>query len=228
MTFAARSSLSSRCYGFAGSLAIHVALGVALFVALRSGEAGRSAQQPGHGTLVMEMLPLDRSDTGAARGTATGAPAGNDLPRGVPSGRGATPAPKPPAPEGGTPGSAPTETGAMHAAATPGAEARASAPATWGAADTENFRSRLLRHIERFRGYPPEARRGAVTGIARVHFVMDHGGQVDQIWIETSSGSRLLDDAALAAVMRARPLPPPPADWPTTVSVSLPIEFALE
>ena len=227
MTFTTRSSLSSRCYGFAGSLAIHVALGVVLFVALRSGETGRSTRQPGHGALVMEMLPLDRSDAGADHGAATGAPAGDAQPRGVPAARGTTPASKPPAPAGDTPGSAPSDTGAEHAAAAPGAEARASAPAAWGA-DTENFRSRLLRHIERFRGYPPEARRGAVTGVTRVHFVMDHGGQVDQIWIETSSGSRLLDDAALAAVMKARPLPPPPADWPTTVSVSLPIEFALE
>jgi periplasmic protein TonB len=227
MTFATRSSLSSRCYGFAGSLAIHVALGVALFVALRSGEAGRSTTRPDHGTLVMEMLPLDRHDAGADRGTAMGAPAGDALPPGVPMARGSTPAPKAPVPEGGTPGSAPSETGAAHAVAAPGAEARASPPAAWGA-DTENFRSRLLRHIERFRGYPAEARRAALAGTARVHFVMDHGGQVDQIWIETSSGSRLLDDAALAAVMKARPLPPPPADWPTTVSVSLPIEFALE
>lgn len=101
------------------------------------------------------------------------------------------------------------------------------APALAGA-EVQAFRARLLHHIEQFRRYPPDARKAGQAGVARVHFVMDRSGDVLEAWIELSSGSTSLDEEAVAAVMRAKPLPAPPANWPSSFAVSLPIGFSLQ
>ncbi|MDR1045490.1 MAG: energy transducer TonB [Candidatus Adiutrix sp.] len=85
-----------------------------------------------------------------------------------------------------------------------------------------NF-SYITRHIRRKMVYPEEAKRQGVTGTAAVAFTINRSGQASNIRITRSSGSQLLDQAALSAVQRAAPFPPPPAP----ANVSIPLRFGL-
>lgn len=227
MTFAARSVLPDRTFGLLCSLSIHVVLGAALLAWTHAGPSGARARQGKEGDLiVVELQPLPpgerRSDvvahdTAAAQGERGGGklastlqtPVSRDRRNGV---AGDT--------TGVTPGKA--ENGAVEAS-----QPADGAPAMSGD-DIQRFRARLLRHIERFRRYPPAAQQAGIEGTARIHFVMDQSGQVKDIWIEMSSGARVLDDEAVAAILRARPLPAPPAGWPESFEVSLPIGYDLK
>lgn len=227
MTFAARSVLPDRTFGLLCSLTVHVALGVALLAWSNSGPSGARARPGKDGDLlVVEMLPLPpgekrsemiAQDKAAPQGDRGGGklasilhiPASLDRRNGAAGNA-----------TGGTPGNAASGTVETNQPAD-------GAPAMSGA-DMQLFRTRLLRHIERFRRYPPEAQQAGIEGTTQIHFVMDQSGQVRDIWIEMSSGARVLDDEAVAAILRARPLPVPPAGWPTSFGVSLPIGYALK
>lgn len=219
MSFAGRSSLS-RCFGLAGSIAVHCTIGWALFaMAARQPGNDRPRDRAGEHALVVQLLPLPGTEATAAPATpgpATATTAGSG--RAASTQRAARAAPDA------------TER-APAAPADPGAAPGAAGPATAGAPplageESLRFRTQLLRHIERFRRYPEPAR--PAEGIARVAFAMGHDGRVDDIWIEISSGSALLDEEAVAAVLRAQPLPRPPASWPSRFSFTLPIGFALK
>ena len=93
----------------------------------------------------------------------------------------------------------------------------------------ESFGSRLLAHINRFKQYPPAARKAHIEGSVMLHFVMDANGHVLQADIQKSSGRAVLDNEVLAMIHRAEPLPALPADYPTRTldAVVGPIEFGL-
>lgn len=225
MTYADRPLFPSRIAGIASSVAIHAAIGLALLLPLKGPGGERTRREGGESVLVVELLPLPPGGSVSRRGMpverAPDERSGKDTPAG-PIARSvhndmkvALPPPPP---------------GARSDADEPRREATAdvrTGASTVTGSELSDFRTRLLRHIERYRHYPDEARRISVEGIAQVHFTMDHAGQVTSIWIETSSGSMLLDDAAVAAVRRATPLPAPPATWPTSVAVTLPIGYSL-
>lgn len=220
MSFAGRSSLS-RCFGLAGSIAVHCTIGWALFaMAARQPGNDRPRDRAGEHALVVQLLPLPGTQAAASAPATPGlAPAAASAPgRAAPTHRAARAAPEAtehmpaaPAPPGAAPGAA--------------SAAAAGAPPLAGE-ESLRFRTQLLRHIERFRRYPEPAR--PAEGVARVAFAMGHDGRVDDIWIEISSGSALLDEEAVAAVLRAQPLPRPPASWPSRFSFTLPIGFALK
>lgn len=227
MTYAADPSLLSRATAILLSAAIHVALGLALFVNLPAGSPDISSRsgERGH-VLVVELLPLpDGGAPGRGREQRHLAPSKGvgvaDSAGERPGREKATPAQMIGSPPRGDGGSA-DESGLTGVQ-----EDRSGAPSLSGA-EVQAFRSRLLRHIERFRRYPPEAREAGQESVVRVQFVMDRHGNVLEAWIELSSGSALLDQEAIAAVMRARPLPAPPSNWPQTFAVALPIGFALQ
>jgi len=91
-----------------------------------------------------------------------------------------------------------------------------------------SFESRVLAHINRFKQYPPSARKAHIEGVVMLHFVMDAGGHVTQADIQKSSGRPVLDNEALAMIQRAQPLPALPADFPTrTLNAVVSIEFSL-
>jgi len=91
-----------------------------------------------------------------------------------------------------------------------------------------SFESRVLAHINRFKKYPPSARKAHIEGVVMLHFVMDAGGHVTQADIQKSSGRPVLDNEALAMIQRAQPLPALPADFPTrTLNAVVSIEFSL-
>lgn len=89
-----------------------------------------------------------------------------------------------------------------------------------------DFRQRLFDHIERFVAYPSDVRTDGVYGTAEVLFRMDRNGKVLGVWLRRTSGFQALDAAAIAAIWRAQPLPPIPADLPDTLDIAAPVQFA--
>jgi periplasmic protein TonB len=206
--------------------AIYVAIGVALFAGLavavpdiadREGERG----QP----LVLRLSPLPRG----------GPPPRGEMPRkAAESAARKVSSPSEPrsgpdpgeAPQSGTPSRGDGQSDGRGAVGvTP--EEQGAPPAIPTGAEVQAFRAILLRHIERFQTYPPASRDAGEQGQVRVRFVMDHEGRVTEAWVETSSGFRALDAESLAVIYRAQPLPTPPAHWPQSFEVMLPIAFSL-
>ncbi|MCG2841372.1 TonB family protein [Sandaracinobacter sp. RS1-74] len=228
MTFADRSSYPDRGLGLLCSLAIHAALGLALFVWPAAGPNGkRAGTKGGEAVLIVELLPLPESGTDRLEDKSSTGPMAAEPPGRAPSAEG-----RPPQAAGRDhPPAAQAPRGARdsrEASASGAAEPVGGALQIRSGADAQPFRALLLRHIERFRRYPDEAREAGLEGTARIHFLMNHQGQILDIWIEMSSGSRLLDEEAIAAVLRARPLPPPPSNWPSPIGVTLPIGYELK
>lgn len=89
------------------------------------------------------------------------------------------------------------------------------------------FQRTLLSHIARFRQYPDEAKRDRTQGIVRLMFAMRRDGSVSSMTVTTSSGSAILDGAALATLRRAEPLPRIPDELPDNLNVSVPVAFDL-
>ncbi len=93
---------------------------------------------------------------------------------------------------------------------------RAAAPAPGASARNPNalpnWKSRLVARLERYKRYPEQARARGERGVAQVAFSVDRSGGVHSARIVRSSGSHALDDATLALVARAQPLPPPPPE----------------
>ena len=70
----------------------------------------------------------------------------------------------------------------------------------------------LLAWLERHKEYPRVAQKRRQQGVVLLHIVLDRDGRVIEAHIQESSGYHLLDDAALAMLKRAQPLPPIPDD----------------
>jgi len=93
------------------------------------------------------------------------------------------------------------------------------AEATWEAL--------ILAHLEKYRRYPPTARSRREEGTVYVRFSVDRQGLVSSMSILRSSGSAVLDNAALATIRRAQPLPPVPKERADPTELSVPIAFFL-
>lgn len=95
-------------------------------------------------------------------------------------------------------------------------------PAAVPAPDYRRIASDCSRRIESVLRYPALARRGRIEGTATVRFLVDGSGTPRRPDLVSSSGHRLLDEEALAAVVRAAPFPS--CDRPLVV----PVVFALK
>ena len=103
----------------------------------------------------------------------------------------------------------------------------ASAPAARPAPDPA-YAATLLSWLGRYKEYPWAARRRGVQGQVVLRLAVARSGRVAATAIETSSGTDVLDEAALDMVHRAEPLPPLPASFPGDVAeFRVPISFAL-
>lgn len=96
--------------------------------------------------------------------------------------------------------------------------------ATGDAAATD-YPGTIARKLNDALRYPAEAARRQVTGQARVQFVLDASGKVVSVEVIGSSGSDILDRAAIETVHRAAPFPPIPpetgrAEWPFNVTLA--------
>jgi protein TonB len=86
------------------------------------------------------------------------------------------------------------------------------APPAPAASNTPSWEGEVLGRLARFKKYPPAARSRGTQGQVVIAFTLDGQGRVLDANVDKSSGSSLLDRAALAAVREAQPLPAPPAD----------------
>lgn len=110
------------------------------------------------------------------------------------------------------------------AAASGGAQAIDSALDEAASAAYSEYQRILLEHIRAYQFYPDNALH--LSGRSQVGFVIERNGAVLQIWIESSSGSAILDRAAMETLRRAQPLPMIPASLPDTMSILLPVDFS--
>lgn len=91
--------------------------------------------------------------------------------------------------------------------------------------DSLPYGSKLLQHLSQFQDYPRRARLMKMQGEVLLHLEVDLTGEVTGLEINRSSGSFLLDQAALALIERAKPLPKPPSG--TAHKILLPIRYQL-
>lgn len=89
--------------------------------------------------------------------------------------------------------------------------------------DATRWKSRVVAHLERRKRYPSAARARGEEGTVLVAFRIDGGGRVLSASLARSSGYSALDEAALAMVERASPVPAPPAGVGTTLTA--PVRF---
>ena len=91
-----------------------------------------------------------------------------------------------------------------------------------------DYLERLKRHLARHRDYPRAAINARQEGTVQFSIVIAADGRVLGARIERSSGHVLLDEAALAMVQRANPVPPlPPEMGLAQAEVVLPSTFTL-
>ena len=83
--------------------------------------------------------------------------------------------------------------------------------------------------INKMRNYPQDARRRKRSGTAVIMFRVNERGDVLSSQLVSSSGTLSLDRAALMALEKASPLPPPPKEIVKSGMqiVTLPVEFGL-
>lgn len=170
--------------------------------------------------LVVELIPLDRVQ----------GPSGQDA---APGGESIEPHSEPllPANSGRVADISPIQraagplSGATQATAEAQGEAREVADVS--SADMMAYRQRLEAHLARYRIYPQAAREAGREGVVMLHFVMTDDGKVLQAWVGESSGASDIDREAVAAILRAQPLPAFPQGWPGRLTVALPVTFRL-
>lgn len=88
------------------------------------------------------------------------------------------------------------------------------------------YEHRLRLHILSYFRYPEQAaRENPPEGTVGLRFEVDRDGRVRRMWVEQSSGSDILDAAAMDALRRAAPLPPIPDGLPERLTVGVPLLF---
>lgn len=91
-----------------------------------------------------------------------------------------------------------------------------------------NWQSDVLAHLARRKRYPRAARRAGEEGVAVINLTMNRSGYVVDYALIESSGSARLDAEATALIERAQPFPPPPPEVAgNTITLVVPIDFAL-
>lgn len=163
--------------------------------------------------LVIEMIPLE--DSGEATSSA---PLPSAAPAGAMANRPPHVEPSRPVPVPGIPASRPgagpaiADAGILPSKASVTGDA---GPASGAAASLlTDYQRRLNALVAQNMRYPPDAVRRRLAGVTQLAFSVARDGAVIDSWIERSSGSTLLDTAALDALDRAEPLPPIPGGLP--------------
>jgi protein TonB len=98
-----------------------------------------------------------------------------------------------------------------------------------GGAARQDWQGRLVAHIAQYKSYPPVAQENDWEGTSVVRFTFHRDGTVIAVDLVRGSGHPVLDQAAIATLRRASPLPPPPAGVPgNPITFTLPLQFSLQ
>ena len=91
-----------------------------------------------------------------------------------------------------------------------------------------SWQSSLMRHLQRYKRYPSEAQARSEQGVVLLSFSIDRSGHVLARRVARSSGFAALDEAAMAMITRADPLPAFPASMAEPrIDLTVPIRFSL-
>lgn len=115
--------------------------------------------------------------------------------------------------------------------ASPGLMSMVSAPrgANRGAEEFEKFKSDVRETIQRAQKYPHFARAQEIEGKLALNILLKRDGTVAEVKIETSSGSDILDSAAVESVQRIGRLTAfPESIQAASMRLSVPVRFDLE
>lgn len=94
-----------------------------------------------------------------------------------------------------------------------------------GRASASSYSGRVAAHLRRYKRYPSRARN--TRGTVRLSFVIASNGRVQGVRLAGSSGSSVLDRAALAMIRRASPFPPIPANLGrSSMTFTVPVRFS--
>lgn len=102
---------------------------------------------------------------------------------------------------------------APNRAAGPG-QTRASSGGGAAAGARQSYNASVLSWLERHKRYPRAARLRRYEGTVSFSFTIDRSGKILRSAIVKSSGRKVLDEALLALLKRADPLPPAPTEVP--------------
>ncbi len=208
-----------RAIGWGAAMALHLCAGVLILRAASWGDAQTRPFAPDRSGVI--LLTLTRAPAAAQAASSRGPEPAAVVKASLPSPQ-SSPIPQPPAAASGG-SSARTE---PSAAATPSPGAPPS-PSEIDGADADRFRQALLAQIARYKQYPPEAVRERIQGTVWVHFMIDREGRLLGVWVDQSSGHRMLDEEAMAAVRRAAPFPAIPSGLPDKIDLTLGIPFSV-
>lgn len=85
----------------------------------------------------------------------------------------------------------------------------------------EDYTSALRKEIERHKHYPTQAKRMIQEGDVGLSFLLNNHGVISDIKVTQSSGFSSLDNAALKAIKRVKPIGPKPSHLPNILNVTL-------
>lgn len=91
----------------------------------------------------------------------------------------------------------------------------------------ENFLQDVRTRLEQAKGYPWLARIQGREGTARVQFIINASGELQEVHLLESSRSKVLDEEAVATVRRVGRFPHLPEEWHEDIRIQVPLVFQL-
>lgn len=202
----------------------HAAILGGIIYGLADHDRDKPGPKDARAPLVVELLALDSAEGAASRGAKRAVESEHSrIAAPIPAGSGHRSA----QPADPSVAAVLASESAGGGAIAPGGSEAEGARAVSSPADFSDYQRRLYQALARCSRYPAEARRLNLSGVTQLAFRLDRLGRVLDSWIQESSGSELLDAAALEALDRAQPLPPIPLGLPSRMEFVIEIDLSV-